>query len=496
MRLRVWFMTAFLIVMLLPAAAIYTYYLLLSHLDQQQNVQENLDVLGRMGQIESRLQERELYQIQSGSRYEEVQKLADESVKIKLYRYDGIMLFTSAPDTFHSPLLRENQQQLYSHLYELQKNHRSYSLKKPVFDGSRLIGFYQITVAREQWLQGVSQRTFWLTAFLLFFFLILYGVVIYIVHRKIARPIRLLMKQMTSFAEERAVEPIPHRTRDEIGELIAHFAKMREQVLQTREAVKAEQREKEYIVASLSHDLKTPLTVIRAYAELLKRNETASAKERAEHLSILLDKTDYMKQLVDDLTMYSAMRSADYVMELTEVDGEELFEMLLSGYEELCANHGFRLQQEMCVSGTYLVNVPQMIRVVDNLMNNGNRHTRPQGAIGLAAVSAACDLPAWVFPAFQAELSAWRGSGVVLLVQNEGEAIPVHAQEKVFEPFYQMDGARTKKKNGQSGLGLSIARIIMNRHGGDIRLWSEHGYGTLVACRLPEHAGEAETRRG
>lgn len=484
MKLKYWLMIAFLIVMLLPAAAIYAYYLLLNQLDQKQDLLEYFEVAGKISNMESALQDGSLYEIQPGDRYRAIRDLANDSLKITLYRYDGITLFSSSADSLTPSLLREPNEFLYRHLYELQKNNRTYTIKNPVFNGSKLLGFYEITIARERWLQGVSQRTVWLSFVLVFFFLVLYAAIIYLVHRKISRPVWLLMGQMTSFAQDQPLKPIQHRAKDEIGELIVHFDRMRSQILRSREELKVEQQEKEYIVASLSHDLKTPLTVIRSYTELLQRKERIGDKEREQYFSIVFEKTDYMKQLLDDLSMYAVLRSAHHVMERVEVEGDELFEMLLSGYDELCAKNGIRLEKENCVSGTYSVNVSQMIRIVDNLMNNATRHTNPCGMIGLAAISEECDLPSWVFPPFQEALTEWRKSGVVLLVQNDGESIPAQAQEKVFEPFYQMDESRTKTKTGQSGLGLSIAKIIIDKHGGKIRLWSAPGYGTLVACWL------------
>ncbi|MEI7025870.1 sensor histidine kinase [Paenibacillus sp. y28] len=486
MKLSYWLMLAFLVVMLLPAVAIYAYYLLLSHLDQRQDVREYMTFANMTSQIELALQKPSLYDIQPAHQYEAVRELASDSTKITLYRYDGMMLFSSTSEAAPPSLLRVNQELLYKHLYELQKNHRTYSLKSPVFSGSKLVGFYEIVVAREQWLQGVAQRTRWITILLAAFFLLLYGAVIYFIHRKFTRPLRQLMEQMTSFAYNRPAKPMNHRARDEIGALIAHFMQMRTQIIQSRETIQAEQQEKEYMVAALSHDLKTPLTVIRAYAELLEQQDSARDQARLRYYAILFEKTDYMKQLLDDLSVYTVLRSTYHVMERVEVDGDELFDMLLSGYDELCVQNGIKLQKACTVEGVFEVHVSQVVRVVDNLMNNAIRHTPVGGRIGIAAVSAPSPYPDWVFPPFQEQLAAWHESGVVLLVQNEGEDIPAAMQEKVFEPFYQKDAARTQAKTGQSGLGLSIAKLIIDKHEGQMRLWSAPGYGTLIACQLQQ----------
>lgn len=129
-----------------------------------------------------------------------------------------------------------------------------------------------------------------------------------------------------------------------------------------------------------------------------------------------------------------------------------------------------------------MLNVKQMVRVVDNLMMNAIRYTEKGKNIWLAAVSQTSPLPEWVFAPFVEELEAWRENGTILLIQNEGKAIPEDDLEKVFEPFVQVEAARGQ--GGTSGLGLSIAKMAIEQHCGKIKIWSQTGYGTLVACWL------------
>jgi signal transduction histidine kinase len=312
-----------------------------------------------------------------------------------------------------------------------------------------------------------------------------------LLNRKLNRPIRSLMDQMTAFAGNRPIPAASYLAKDEIGELIGHFGKMRSQIERARTEIAEQQREKEYLVAALSHDLKTPLTSIRAYGEALCHDGNLTEKEKGDYFNILFDKIGHMGKVLDDLTMYTSLRSSGQNAELVEVDGEEFFEMLLAGYDELCKRNGIRLVAGTCVNGTCKVHAQQMIRLVDNLMGNAIRYTKPDDAIWLAAFSEDQDLPDWVFPPFADELASWRGSGMVLLVQNQGEAIPEEEQERIFAPFYQADAARASRSGGSSGLGLSIVRMIVQNHQGDIRLWSAASYGTLIACRFPSiHEGE------
>ncbi len=125
-----------------------------------------------------------------------------------------------------------------------------------------------------------------------------------------------------------------------------------------------------------------------------------------------------------------------------------------------------------------------MIRVVDNLMDNSIRYTPEGKYVWLAGISAKKPLPNWVFPEFIQGLDDWRNDGTVIIIQNEGQGMHPSQINKVFQPFYQNEASRGK--GATSGLGLSIAKMIMEKHEGKIKIWSLESKGTLIACWLKE----------
>ncbi len=197
---------------------------------------------------------------------------------------------------------------------------------------------------------------------------------------------------MTAFAKGKKLEGKLNAPKDEIGDVIHHFEQMKEQIEVTNAALNKQQQEKEFIVASLSHDLKTPLTVIRTYSEALLRNERLTTVERKEYEGILFEKLDYMKQMLDDLSIYTALQSSKAHTEYVTVEGEEFFDMLLTGFEEPCANNNIHLTVHACVANEYTLDPKQMVRIVDNLMGNSIRYT-PNNKKNLARSSSQC-LPA------------------------------------------------------------------------------------------------------
>jgi signal transduction histidine kinase len=295
------------------------------------------------------------------------------------------------------------------------------------------------------------------------------------------------MEQMTAFARREPFAEMPAGN-DEIGELTKHFYGMRRQIEEAREKIAKQQQEKEFLIASISHDLKTPLTSIRAYAEsLASPNELKlTAEDRAEYCRIIAEKTEYMKQMLDDLTVYTLLQSPAYQMELVEVDGGEFFDMLLSGYEPICREKNIHLRTHCDVTGNVRVHPRQMMRVADNLMSNAVRHTKPGAHILLAAVSTGRPLPDGLFSFVREQAERAGEDGVFLIVQNEGEGMDEEQLSRVFDPLYQADQARSKKGERGTGLGLSITRRIMEKHGGTVRIFARKGSGVCVTCFLPK----------
>lgn len=485
MKIRNWLMISYIIVMLLPIMALYLFYITVSSYDQKRDMLEYMEFTKSLSELEPVLENPVYYKIQPQKQYRKVDSLADKSMRITLYRYDGILLYSSSQEPFVGRLTKLDKNQLYKNVNQFQKNLRTYSVKKPVTGSEgELVGFYEVTISRDEWLRGVQDRTILIFGGLFIFMIIVFLTVVYLLNRKLNQPLQSLQRQMTAFADGRKVLSSNPLSNDEIGELQTYFYRMKEQIEKSQQEVVQQQKEKEYILAALSHDLKTPLTVIQAYSEALQSNRQLSEKEKKEYQTILFEKLAYMKQLIDDLTLYATLQASHHQTELVEVEGEEFFDMLLSGYEEPCSKKGIKLRIDQRISGTYRVNVKQMVRLADNLVANAIRHTDSGKEILLAALSSDEHLSQEVFPVFKEELDEWRKGGTIILIQNEGNSIPEPMQEKIFLPFVQVDGSRGH--GGSSGLGLSIAKMLIERHEGKIKLWSSAGYGTLAVCWIKE----------
>jgi len=186
---------------------------------------------------------------------------------------------------------------------------------------------------------------------------------------------------------------------------------------------------------------------------------------------------------LDDLMMYTLLQSQGYELELIRVEGSEFFEMLLADYEQVCKEKGFHAQTTIHVSGNYDVNPKQLMRVMDNLVSNAWMYTKSGGSIELGAF----EMPH--MPSLRKQFVSdclTKTDGIYIVVQNSGEGITPEECAKLFDPLYQSDQSRSKIGQRGAGLGLSIAKQIIEKHQGTIEVVSKQQQGTAIICWLPE----------
>lgn len=468
--------------MLLPIMAAYGLFVWISAYNEDRKVAEYLGSYVELNQLREVLEEPNLYK--TNADFSAIDGLVSEHVSVTLYNEFGFMLYSTNLMKQAAPGFLQKKK-LYEGFYEQQQKFGTMRYKEPIFTGSTLTGVYEIEWVRDEWVTGVNERTWFVLALFISFFILLFAGVVYLVNQKLNKPLHQLIAQMDAFAKGLPSTPM-HNSDDELGELTRSFKSMRMTLIEANQKIADEQRQKEFMIASISHDLKTPLTSIRAYAEALDFNQLLVHEQR-EYREVIIEKSSFMRQMLDDLLTYTLLQSSTYTMDLVAVHGEEFFEMLVADYETLCDEKGIQLKVMTTVCGTYEVNAQQLIRVVDNLMINAITHTASGSTIQLAAVNTEA-IPTWCFDFVTEALDDL--NGMYLIVQNEGEGLAEEQLEKIFEPLYQANEARTKIGNSGTGLGLSIAKEIIDKHGGTVKMLSKQQVGTAVICYLPKMKGE------
>lgn len=470
--------------MILPLISAYLLFAWITSYHSDKKVAEYYEVYAEIQSINSMLREPELYIPETSM--DEVEDITTNRLSITLYNGDGLKIYSSIPDTVYTQQFLEREK-LLTNLYDLNQGLHSFTYKEPVFhDDGEMVGVFEVKVAREQLLSTISKRAWIVTVSFILSFILIYVFIAMIVNSRINKRLDNLMEEMVAFASGKEF-PESYTGKDEIGELTQHFYAMKKQINSAQEMAKLEQKAKEYMVATISHDLKTPLTSIKAYAESLD-STTPLSEEQHSYRKVIIDKADFMKQMINDLITHTLLQSHDYDLEFVSVDGEEFFDMIISDYEAMCKEKNITLQSFNNVKGQYDVNPKQFVRIADNLMTNAIQHTEVGGEICIASLSSLANVK-FLFDFVYQDYHFDFENNAYLIVQNEGNGIPETEIPQLFNPLYQADKSRSKKDAHRTGLGLSIAKQIIEKHDGTITVLSKQGIGVCFICAIPKKEG-------
>ncbi|MCC8138289.1 MAG: HAMP domain-containing histidine kinase [Clostridiales bacterium] len=243
-----------------------------------------------------------------------------------------------------------------------------------------------------------------------------------------------------------------------------------------QQAVVSEQRKNE-MVACLAHDLKTPLTSVTAYLTMLDEHPEMSREEREKYTHVTLEKAIRLEELLNEFFEITRYNVQDMVLEKREINLSIMLEQLED------ENLGLLNRKNMtCVvdvqEGLIMQGDPdKLARVFDNLLKNAAAYGYENSRILIQA----------------------RGGngGITIVFTNEGPQIPQKKLEMIFEKFYRVDDGRSSKTGG-AGLGLAIAKRIVELHGGVISAVSDSKNTRFIVnipVSMPDTEGEAYERK-
>ncbi|MBM7542271.1 sensor histidine kinase [Amphibacillus cookii] len=279
---------------------------------------------------------------------------------------------------------------------------------------------------------------------------------VYFVSGKALRPVTNLSKQVSDIDErdlsQRLTESLSH---DEVGHLTNSF----NQTLDRLEEAFNRQRR---FSASAAHELKTPLATMKAGIQVLSIDETATIEEYKENAQMMETSIDRLTQVVNDL----------FILAFSNEDSEQLKEDVYLGamfetvFDELSPIYEHRGITYSIDCGTVSLygNAALLYRAFYNLIENAYNYNREKGSITI------------------------RGSEtdkyIKIDIEDTGVGIPAEHLPFIFDVFYRVDGSRSRKTAG-SGLGLSIVKSIIGRHGGAIKVSSDPEKGTKFVIQFP-----------
>jgi signal transduction histidine kinase len=289
-----------------------------------------------------------------------------------------------------------------------------------------------------------------------------------VIFRPAQARLRAVEEAARRFGEGDVSARAPEIGGDEVAAVATAFNRMAADLAARQAQLVEADRARRQLLADVSHELMTPLTAIRGYAETLGLPQFVPAsKEGQRAVKVIHEEGERIERLVKDLLDLARFEAGGISLALENVDVDEIFERVSERHAQAAHEKGVTIDIEPHDDDIRLVGDPHRLeQAVQNLASNALRHTPPGGRIRLGA--------------------SRDGDMVKLAVMDSGVGIPAQHLPHVFDRFYKADRSRSQ---AGSGLGLSIVKAIVERHGGAVSVRSRPGE-TVFEITLPaRHAG-------
>jgi signal transduction histidine kinase len=273
--------------------------------------------------------------------------------------------------------------------------------------------------------------------------------------RTLTRPLRELTAASQAMTQGDLGQQVVVRSQDELGELAAAFNRMSGELARVNQS-------RRQMTADVAHDLRTPLTVIKGYAEALRDGDLPPA---AATFETVYQEAEHLSRLIEDLRTLSLVDAGKLTLHRQAVQPKDILERTASAYLPQEQQSGITLDIDAAAGLPSIHADPERLaQVLGNLVGNALRYTPEGGRITLAARQQADD--------------------VQLAVRDTGAGIDPVDLPHIFDRFYRGDDAR-ETSEGESGLGLAIAKSLVEAHGGTISASSTPGDGSAFTVTLP-----------
>ena len=281
--------------------------------------------------------------------------------------------------------------------------------------------------------------------------------------RKVTSDLSDIADGISSLTRDSGVDSLPVERQDEIGEIARSVNQMTGEMSRLMESEREALQSNKEMIACLAHDLRTPLTSLSGYLNLLMDTEKYDAEQRQHFAEVAAQKADRLEGLIQDLFDYTKLMSGEITLHRQRIDLVKLVEQMVEEFYPLLEENKLTCSfQTECRELEMDLDPDLMARAVQNLLSNAVKYGRDGKQINILLE---------------------KGQGVRLSVTNYGLIIPEESLNMIFERFYRVEGTRSPGTGG-TGLGLNIAKEIITLHGGNITVESSL-QGTTFAVELP-----------
>jgi signal transduction histidine kinase len=280
--------------------------------------------------------------------------------------------------------------------------------------------------------------------------------------RQVKKPLRQIMEGIKEMEQLNYNKRIEYSAEKEFVEIQNAFNGMAERLQRTSVEKEAAENNKRNLLLHLSHDLKTPITSIYGYSQLLLDNQIPDEAQKRKYLQYIYDKSAYMAHLIKDLFELAKLDDRKLSLSIEKVNITKWFQQMIVEYYPEIEEKGFRLEAQVSEEPVFVsMDKVYMNRVITNLISNSLKYN-PAGTL----LFVSCEK---------------KGGNAVFCVGDNGIGVEESIREHIFDEFVRSGGPG----KDSSGLGLAICRKIIGLHQGTIILGHDDSCTTLFQISLP-----------
>jgi len=286
------------------------------------------------------------------------------------------------------------------------------------------------------------------------------------VFKSIITPIDILVYGVNQICDGNLAYRIEYDKKDEFAQICSNFNDMAYRLSDMVGARQKDEISRRELIAGISHDLRTPLTSIKAYVEGLEKGVASTPQIQKRYFETIKNKTNDLEYIINQLFLFSKLDVGEFPLYMEQIDIGEDINNLVTILRNEYSQKGLFINLNRNVKNVYVkIDVMQFHNVIQNILENSSKYKEEEfGVTEIVCIE--------------------EGSKMIITLTDNGPGVPKESIEKLFDLFYRSDASRKNPSNG-SGIGLATAKKIINMMNGEIRAKNVANGGLAIIITLP-----------
>lgn len=284
------------------------------------------------------------------------------------------------------------------------------------------------------------------------------------IQRYFFQPLQKMQDQVKAIRSGNLAVEVKYDGTDEFGEIYSEVNLMRIRMRAQMQRQQDNDKRRSRLMASISHDLRTPLTSIQGYVEGLQDGIVKDKETYDRYLETILIKTEALNHLIDDLSVFAKQELGEFSLNKDRINSGALLNSYFKQKESEFALSNVNLILERPFVSTFIeVDRYRFVQILENLMSNAKKYT---------------DTTVRVY-------TSVKDYQLQIFIEDDGHGIPQSSIPHLFDYFYMVNKKKDQKEKMGSGLGLAICKNLITAHKGDISVTSSEGNGSTFMISIP-----------